>query len=224
VVFQDDAAIVQHGCVRKCGHRDPYKWLGGDDFSAGFDPSLSHEADAICLPREDCEALCSSLSDCASIDMHRTLPRCYLNRVSTNCTYPHSDAAWDFLSKTALPGTEAMEEDLSRVMYLTRSYSTCAGSPYAVRTAPREECEAACTETEACDAFVFVPSKDSTCYFYDDCAVLPLPNNTHRVKGHPDTPIEEGALSSVVAKIVPDLCAIHVAGPFTELNGKYTGP
>ena len=39
----------------------------------------------VCLERSACEALCASLPECASIDMHRELPRCYLNARDMDC-------------------------------------------------------------------------------------------------------------------------------------------
>ena len=34
---------------------------------------------ALCLYREECERVCTEVEGCVSIDMHNTLPLCYLN-------------------------------------------------------------------------------------------------------------------------------------------------
>ena len=56
------------------------KKVTGNDWCSGNDKNFTDLTDAICLPREGCEALCTFLgTECVSFDMHRTLPRCYLN-------------------------------------------------------------------------------------------------------------------------------------------------
>merc|ERR1719506_1952340 len=46
-------------------------WLGaGDEFTSG----------AVCLPQYECEHLCKLMGDaCHSVNMHKTLPRCFIN-------------------------------------------------------------------------------------------------------------------------------------------------
>jgi hypothetical protein len=44
-----------------------------------MEPTYDYDSGALCLPREDCEALCDSLgAACNGIEMHVGLPRCYL--------------------------------------------------------------------------------------------------------------------------------------------------
>jgi hypothetical protein len=66
--------VNPHKCMVKCTD-------GADtanEICDGFSSLLS--ADALCLPRAECEQLCSSIADCQSIDMHPSLNRCYLNK------------------------------------------------------------------------------------------------------------------------------------------------
>merc|ERR1719424_792970 len=44
-----------------------------------MDETFTSTSNALCLPRSECEEMCKSLDDCESFDMHRTLPRCWLN-------------------------------------------------------------------------------------------------------------------------------------------------
>jgi hypothetical protein len=95
VFHHASAAVVENSCARKCGTRTTdavrtpssvHAAAGELDFCSGNDLVLSHpdaSEFALCLPREQCEALCTSLAECESIDMHRQLPRCYLN---TKCS------------------------------------------------------------------------------------------------------------------------------------------
>jgi hypothetical protein len=65
--------VQSQRCVNKCppGSTDPD--------CAGMDTLLLPDSDALCMQRDACETLCTSLADCVSIDMHKALPRCYLN-------------------------------------------------------------------------------------------------------------------------------------------------
>jgi hypothetical protein len=67
--------LKAHTCLVKC--TDGLDTTG--EICDGFgDGRISK--DALCLPRAECEALCSSMKDCKSIDMHPSLNRCYLNK------------------------------------------------------------------------------------------------------------------------------------------------
>jgi hypothetical protein len=99
-IYSTNPMLVDNRCTRKCGDRtnDTHSGDGVNDWCSGNRPDttknanhsgeivdLDDDALALCLPREMCEALCTSLDDCVSIDMHRFLPRCYLN---TQCSEP----------------------------------------------------------------------------------------------------------------------------------------
>jgi len=65
----------QSGCVDDC-------YCEG---ALGLDPASDLDRQALCLPRERCEEECAARVDCRSFDMHRTLPRCYLNTDDVAC-------------------------------------------------------------------------------------------------------------------------------------------
>ena len=50
-----------------------------NDWCSGNSADYTVQTDVLCLPREDCEKLCAGDERCLSFDMHRNLPRCYLN-------------------------------------------------------------------------------------------------------------------------------------------------
>ena len=52
----------------------------GRCFCQGLQAGDAEDSNAICLDREGCEALCTETEGCESVDMHKTLPRCFLNR------------------------------------------------------------------------------------------------------------------------------------------------
>jgi hypothetical protein len=66
--------VDEYRCVTKCPN-------AADPGCEGTDSLLLPDSDALCLPREECEELCTSLAGCMGIDMHKRLPRCYLNAV-----------------------------------------------------------------------------------------------------------------------------------------------
>merc|ERR1719253_905546 len=81
IKYGTDPNIVEHRCQRKCGDSTTDKETGDTlDYCSGNNATLADDDLALCLPREKCEEACNSLDDCVSIDMHRFLPRCYLNK------------------------------------------------------------------------------------------------------------------------------------------------
>jgi len=75
VVGNGNADVVAAQCHGRCagGAVD-----GCDGYFAGYDDANSN---ALCLTRMECEQLCTALgAECSGVDMHRTLPRCFLNR------------------------------------------------------------------------------------------------------------------------------------------------
>jgi hypothetical protein len=148
------ADIVENRCVRKCGDtygdriRAPGK-IGEVEWCAGNNETLAADDLSLCLPREQCEAICNSLEECESIDMHRSLPRCYLN-VKGSCPMETSDAGvdplttpaylstnlmsaagaeadslWDLLAKVPLPGAEDPSADALRTSFVTHTNKYC---------------------------------------------------------------------------------------------------
>jgi hypothetical protein len=81
--------VQEHQCMAKCSPAGPPCPLDDPNecFCAGavgLDPAADEDQHALCLDRADCELVCNALEDCVSFDMHRSLPRCYLNRVTDN--------------------------------------------------------------------------------------------------------------------------------------------
>merc|ERR1719473_1269672 len=81
-------AVQAQTCYTKClapGTLEAYKTAGAPAYCEGMEPTYDYNSGALCLPREDCEALCESLGDaCNGIEMHTELPRCYL--IAPGCT------------------------------------------------------------------------------------------------------------------------------------------
>jgi hypothetical protein len=74
--------IQAETCWRKCLDAETLaasNTAGPDDYCDGMDPAFNKYSNALCVPREQCEALCNSLEECTGIEMHTSKPRCYLN-------------------------------------------------------------------------------------------------------------------------------------------------
>jgi hypothetical protein len=192
VPYNTDPAIVDNGCFRKCNalgfrmlnetmeedirYKDTMTAAGTNTWCSGNSPDFSMETNALCLPREDCEALCTKLGDgCTSFDMHAFLPRCYLN--TPDCGAYSEDvgfvfgakaeilplADYDLVVKTATPS--AAEDptiatgDPARLVWTTYSGMDCTGYPEAthllgsVSMDNRYACEAACLAEPDCVGF-----------------------------------------------------------------------
>jgi hypothetical protein len=70
-------SLADHGCYHKCIEQD----CDGDNCHCdgaypGYDGPTSN---ALCVDAALCEKLCESFTDCFAYEMHRDLPRCYLN-------------------------------------------------------------------------------------------------------------------------------------------------
>merc|ERR1719353_2512560 len=129
--YSTNKKVVMNGCYEKCYAQRETNYTDGvvpqqvdtfsDDFTSndwcsGYEPTMTEMTNAICLPREECEALCLGMDECASIDMHRYLPRCYLNRADANHTRGNMkpESTYDVLLKTVTPGKEEASADSSR--------------------------------------------------------------------------------------------------------------
>jgi hypothetical protein len=101
VMYNDDYEIVRNGCWQKCGPRvgsfnstDNEMVDGKNTWCSGYGKDFTEHTNALCLPREECERLCTKHEECHSIDMHRVLPQCYLN------TYACTDMGlWERVSE-----------------------------------------------------------------------------------------------------------------------------
>jgi hypothetical protein len=63
---------------------------------SGFDGATSN---ALCADADLCEKLCESLEECSAYEMHRTLPRCFLNDNSCFALAPEASADYDVYLK-----------------------------------------------------------------------------------------------------------------------------
>jgi hypothetical protein len=172
--YSTNKKLVLNGCYEKCfaGRETNYSDdvipqqvdtfsddLLANDWCSGYETTMTPMTNAICLPREECEALCLEIEDCASIDMHRYLPRCYLNRVDGNHSGANLivDSTYDVLVKTATPGKEDAGADSDRDTYVTYTgkeypwWQTSVLDTYT--TSSRPDCEVACSANPLCTGF-----------------------------------------------------------------------
>jgi hypothetical protein len=112
------STLIEHQCLAKCPTGLGVTECEGDqcfcDGAFMLDPTLEESQFALCLPRAQCEAVCSATASCASFDMHKTLPRCYLNLVTPDtCTMTTegitssklvADSMYEIATKTAAGG------------------------------------------------------------------------------------------------------------------------
>jgi hypothetical protein len=65
-------------CYSKCIEKSPCE--GADCFCQGVLQGYDGaDSDALCLDEDTCLEVCASMEDCVGIDMHNTLPRCFIN-------------------------------------------------------------------------------------------------------------------------------------------------
>mmetsp|Transcript_22297 Transcript_22297/g.56829 ORF Transcript_22297/g.56829 Transcript_22297/m.56829 type:complete len:2447 (+) Transcript_22297:85-7425(+) len=90
-----------HQCYSKCTLNAPCE--GDDCFCdghyVGYDDAAST---ALCLSMERCQALCLEVEGCYGIDMHASMPRCFLNTVDCEALVPdglNADASYNFYYK-----------------------------------------------------------------------------------------------------------------------------
>jgi hypothetical protein len=188
VMYSQHEELVNNGCYQKCGPRvGDYKYhfvnMSGTNFSsyysgaydkikaeidndesycAGNSLNFTAETNALCLPRERCEELCTMLgADCHSIDMHRVLPRCYLNTPSCGSDVDHVYASeYDMLVKMTTPAEDDAVDDERRDTYTTITGHTAVASETMIQDmAPRWACEFNCSYgaelSSWCMGFVF---------------------------------------------------------------------
>jgi hypothetical protein len=75
-----NAGVAQHQCYKKCVTNAPCDASSPDCFCDGLFPGYDDEdSGALCLDMETCKEYCEDLPDCFGIDMHQTMPRCFLN-------------------------------------------------------------------------------------------------------------------------------------------------
>jgi hypothetical protein len=87
-------SLDEFSCHAKCSQPCDGDHCYCDGYMSGYDTA---DSNAICASENVCKFLCDQLDDCASIDMHMTLNRCYLNTKNTDtpCVYSVHDLARD---------------------------------------------------------------------------------------------------------------------------------
>lgn len=102
---------LQHACGVKCPACE-----GAGCFCEGYVAAVDAGGqEALCLPREQCLQLCDAEPECHSVDMHKRLPRCFLNLAAPDgeagsCLEDarsgnlEVDTSYDLLQKEPLPG------------------------------------------------------------------------------------------------------------------------
>jgi hypothetical protein len=169
--FNEEPMIVNNACYKKCtlataSGEPSYNSSvvdGVNDYCAGNRPEFTNFTNALCLPREKCEELCTLLGDeCESFDMHRKYPLCYLNRneCSAGGALMTPNVEWDVILKTTTPDeTTNAVEDHKRDNYTTYTgLLPVGGIPPNTDTAlSRSDCELRCSTVYAgwCTGFVY---------------------------------------------------------------------
>jgi hypothetical protein len=121
-------SLEQEMCVAKCP---------GGSYCDGYDANLAADSNAVCLPRSMCEALCDSIAECGSFDMHKSLNRCYLNEHYCDpgrnpYDYPES-TDFDVEMKIYTPSDEYdfVYKAKSPTVYTTNEMLACNAADYA---------------------------------------------------------------------------------------------
>jgi hypothetical protein len=224
VTYNEDPEIVLHGCFRKCNKNG---FDGGVDLSvvdrivdgennwcSGNDESFVSETNALCLPREECERLCSKPgSGCESIDMHEYLPRCYLNTGmcgafdagsrSFTPSGSYLDDSYDVLVKMETPDETVRPDaagDAERITYTTMTGYNCTDvTPYTSFAGSRYECEEDCSSMGSCKAFYMEYKMGVlTCSIYTESPKCPSASDDVQSRG------------SIVVKVMPAPCSLDV--------------
>jgi hypothetical protein len=76
LMAKPETAQAGHLCYRKCSSSCTDESCFCDGYMHGYD---NEDSEALCLDLEQCQWLCDLTPGCHSIDMHNTLPRCYMN-------------------------------------------------------------------------------------------------------------------------------------------------
>jgi hypothetical protein len=78
-------SVNRHQCFSKCAAGPTC--VGADCFCSGLMQGYdTADSDALCLDETSCKNVCAGLEDCFGIDMHMTLPRCFLNMMTKGPT------------------------------------------------------------------------------------------------------------------------------------------
>eukprot|EP00662_Eupelagonemidae_sp_cell21_P057946 gene57946-biopygen108926 len=87
-------------CYRQCGSSRSGMCSGNSD-------SYGQDSNALCAEQDVCEQLCAARTDCHGVEMHQTLPRCYLSTMACGRSPLSADQGWDYLRKVAITAAPA---------------------------------------------------------------------------------------------------------------------
>jgi hypothetical protein len=178
----------QNLCSFKCieGQSGPFTVKG---YCNGAE-NLVDDSNALCLPRSECEALCSELGPaCSSIDMSSIAPRCWLN--GPYCGYEYrareSFKNLDFLSKSE-SRMKSYKYEAAMCVDPLAAFDTMEVNNktivldflFELEATSTQECEHACTGEEGCAGFEikYNASADThKCYYFNATGACGL-NNT----------------------------------------------
>jgi len=77
--------VKRHQCFDKCAGGTTC--VGDDCFCTGLMQGYdTKDSSALCLDETGCKNACAGLDDCFGFDMHNSLPRCFLNRMTPAAT------------------------------------------------------------------------------------------------------------------------------------------
>merc|ERR1719321_172381 len=78
-LIPSEYGLEKHQCFNKCSRGSESPDYNEEDcrgYYSGYDTATTN---ALCLSKEMCMEVCSDIRDCIVIDMHREIPRCFLN-------------------------------------------------------------------------------------------------------------------------------------------------
>jgi hypothetical protein len=221
VQYRTETWLADHSCYTKCAKKTfsatadtGLDWgvdtIDGDtnDWCSGFHvTNFTMENTALCLPREECEAVCTQLgSECASIDMHKSRPLCYLNvgtpsaDVPEVCTYADyelgNSTSFDLLTK-GTTSSAYFTTITGRAPTFLKRPTNISDSPQMTSSVlffdnfggvNRTYCERACKEDDDCYGFVSIAAAgdvagDGTGNYTTDCYFLSYPCVAESGKG-----------------------------------------
>jgi hypothetical protein len=158
-------SIKNHQCFTKCSLNAPcISGVGTPEFPAsdesdcfcngmysGYD---GEESNALCADVQLCQYMCDQLEDCVSIDMHVSLPRCFLN-VKSECTTHEETLMRDPNYVLLVKGAESNDEqgwtNIDRTFAPPGPPGMGGGGMSDLCTEPMvAQCLAACLPFEAC--------------------------------------------------------------------------
>lgn len=81
--------LKTHQCYSKCFAGE---CTGDDCFCGGLYSGYDTvDSNALCADTQMCQYMCDQLEDCVSVDMHKEIPRCFLNMKTEQCTGTHAE-------------------------------------------------------------------------------------------------------------------------------------